>query len=514
MPASPPPLAALPDPTDLPAVREALAAADPQARLVPLDLRRIVLGRDAVDTVPDAVAEEIGRAAQAGRVDRAAPVVVLGDATPIARSGADLKALVADRLTARFGPQRPVRRAVLRGHHPTLHVDDDALDAAARAVAGAAAVVAVGGGTVTDIAKIAAARTAGARTAAEGGVPLVVVQTAASVDGYTDNVSVVLRNGAKRTVPSRWPDVVVADVTTISTAPARLNGSGYGEMLSMFTAPADWYLAWAFGLDASYHRAPLDLLTLAGRGIAEWSPGLAERELDAVERLTRALLVRGLATGVAGTTACLSGVEHLVSHMLDMHHDAHGLPIGLHGAQVGVASVLAAAAWEHLLAVLDPHRIDPDALFPEPAAAAARRPAVLAAFADLDPTGRLGEECWRDYSAKLARWSTARPAVEAALADWDRHRAAIAALRVDSRTLAAGLVAAGAPARFTDLDPAVDGRTSAWALAHCHRMRDRFTAVDLLDLLGRWTPDDRDAVLASASAAVDTAAPVDAEVAR
>jgi glycerol-1-phosphate dehydrogenase [NAD(P)+] len=479
-------LAALSDPTDLPALRDALAAGDPEGRLVSLDLQRIVIGPDAVGAVADVVAERL-----AGRHD-AAPVVVLVDATTILRAGRDLKALVGEQLETRFAGERSVRRAVLRGHHPTLHVDDEALAAATAGVRGAGAVVAVGGGTISDIAKVV--------TPVD--VPLVVVQTAASVDGYTDNVSVVLRDGVKRTVPSRWPDVVVADVTTISTAPTQLNTAGYGELLSMYVAPADWYLASVLGMDASFHRAPCDLLSIVGRGISQWSPGVSRRDLDAVEHLTRSLAVRGVATGVAGTTACLSGVEHLVSHMLDMHHGANGLPIGLHGAQVGVASVIAAAAWEHLLAVLDPAQ-PPD--FPDAAAIAARRPAVLAAFAGLDATGRLGEECWRGYSAKLARFSAARPAVEAALAGWGRHRGEIQALLVGSGTLGAGLVAANAPARFAELDPAIDEPTARWAVAHCHLMRDRFTVVDLLDLLGHWTEADQDAVVAAAAAAVDAA---------
>jgi glycerol-1-phosphate dehydrogenase [NAD(P)+] len=213
--------------------------------------------------------------------------------------------------------------------------------------------------------------------------------------------------------------------------------------------------------------------------------------------------VRGVVTGTTGTTACLSGVEHVVSHMLDMFHDAHHLPIGLHGAQVGVASVVAAAAWEHLLdgpgaGGFDPSDVDLDGLFPDPDS---RRDAVLAAFAELDPTGARGAECWSDYRAKLTRWAAARPAVEAALAEWDRHRAVVDDLLVDSRTLGAGLVAAGAVARFADLDPAVDDATARWAVAHCHLMRNRFTVVDLLDLLGRWTGDDHTAVLAAATAA-------------
>ena len=136
-----------------------------------------------------------------------------------------------------------------------------------------------------------------------------------------------------------------------------------------------------------------------------------------------------------------------------MHNGAHGRPIGLHGAQVGVASVIAAAAWEHLFAVLDPADRAARAALPRPDAIAARRSGVLAAFADLDPSGRVGEECWRDYSAKLTRWSAGRDTVLAAFAEWDRHRAAVDELLVDSATLATGLVAAGAAARFTDLDP-------------------------------------------------------------
>ena len=478
-----PTLSTLSDPTDLPALRAALQAADPDGRLVPLGLRRVVIDADAVATVAETVAAEIARA------DRPADgtVVLLVDATPIGRAGADLKADVENQLGRRF----PVRRVVLRGPHPTLHADDEALDAATVAVRDAICVVSVGGGTITDIAKVATSRV--------GNPPLVVVQTAASVDGYTDNVSVVLRDGVKRTIPTRWPDVVLADVTTIAEAPELLNTSGYGEVLSMFTAPADWYLASVLGLDDTFHRAPRDLLVAFGRGIERWSPGVARRDPAAVRELTRMLCIRGIATGVAGTTACLSGVEHVVSHMLDMFHGEHGLPVGLHGAQVGVASVIAAAAWEHLFARFDPERLDLDALFGDPES---RKPRVLAAFAELDPSGKVGTECWRDYRAKLERWNAARPAALAALAGWDGHRAALDELLVDSRTLGAGLRAAGAAATFAELDPAVDEPTARWAVANCHLMRDRFTVVDLLDLLGRWTEADQDAVFAAAATAV------------
>ena len=80
---------------------------------------------------------------------------------------------------------------------------------------------------------------------------------------------------------------------------------------------------------------------------AAWSGDLGD-DPDATGRLARALAVRGIATGISGGTACLSGVEHLVSHMLDMSNGAAHRPIGLHGEQVGAAGVIAAAAWQLL----------------------------------------------------------------------------------------------------------------------------------------------------------------------
>src|SRR6185312_1028576 len=76
----------LSDPTDLPSLRSALAA-------------------EVVDTVADAVAEQLARAGRTGDGD----IVVLVDATPIQRAGADLKSLVEAQLADRFGGGYAVR---------------------------------------------------------------------------------------------------------------------------------------------------------------------------------------------------------------------------------------------------------------------------------------------------------------------------------------------------------------------------------------------------------------------
>ncbi len=467
------------DPTDLDAIRAAIETTPDAADLVPLGIRTLVISPEASLGIVDAVTALIGEAAGSRR----ARVVVLGDETLIRRNGEDLKRRIGELLARSFEVQ-----TVRLGHDGALHADEDALDSATAAIEGAACVVAIGGGTISDIGKVATDR--------QGGLPLVIVQTAASVDGFTDNVSVVLRNGVKRTIPSRWPDIVLADTTTIADAPVQMNTAGFGEVLSLYTAPADWELAHRLGLDDSFRLTPRDFLLEFAGDPASWAEGLADGAPGAVLDLTRMLAIRGIGTGIAGTTACLSGVEHVVSHMLDMYAAANGLPTGLHGAQVGVATQVASSAWQLLRERLADGDVAPS--FP---AAADLEQRVKSAFDICDPTGARGEECWSDYRRKLDAWN----------ADPERARQVVSALAADGVALAsavpspgslsAGLEAAGSPSSPSDLIGWVTPELWRWAVANCLFMRDRFTVVDLLFLLGFWTDADIDAVIDRALAA-------------
>lgn len=459
-------------------VRALLTEHDAAGELANCPIRSVLLGRDILEQVPMVVAELLGDVA---RPDT--QVVLLVDTAEILRGGCNAKALVHEALAARFA----TRLVVLDDGHDELHVAEDVVATARTAVQSADAVVALGGGTISDIGKAA---TAGLQPAPV----LVSVQTAASVDGYTDDVSVVLLGGVKRTVPTRWPDAVLADASVVAEAPERMNRAGFGEMTSMFTAPADWQLAAYVGADTRFHEAPLRLLQAVGEGIDEWAPGVGASDPAAIERLTRALAVRGVVTGVAGTTATLSGVEHLVSHMLDLHHAEHHLPMGLHGAQVGAASVVAAAAWETLAERL---AADPGARLRDPMLdeeAARRR--VETAFGHL--AGRVAQECWRDYAAKLAVVRQRRDDVDRLLADWPSVAPRLRSLVRSSRDVARVLRQAGAAATLAELDPHVDAELARWAVGSCALMRNRFTVVDLLMLLGWWEPADVEEVLARA----------------
>ncbi|GAA2001577.1 iron-containing alcohol dehydrogenase [Nakamurella flavida] len=465
--------------------RRVVADADPEGTLPRCGIRAVHIGSLDWSTVPDAVQGLLGDSA-AGQDPRT--VALLMDGTVIRRRGEAIKPEISRLLAERYS----VREVVLDDGHSELHASEPVLEDARTAVAGADAVVSIGGGTITDIGKVASA---------SAGVPLVVVQTAASVDGFTDDVSVLLRNGVKRTTPTRWPDIVLADVDTVHEAPRAMKIAGFGEFTSMFTAPADWLLAALVGTDTSFHRAPVLILDEAARDIDDWSVAL-DTDPQATGRLARALAVRGIATGVSGGTACLSGVEHLISHMLDLSNGAAHRPIGLHGAQVGAAGVVAAATWQLLFDRLADADLDALTERVRTGPLTASQNTVRDAFSAVDPSGAIGGECWSDYGKKAAALDGLREQLAALLTGWP---AAAERLRPLVRTpdrLATALVAAGAPARLTELGSVGDADHGVWAVTNCAYMRNRLTAIDLLIALGWWEDSDIAAVLEAAERAV------------
>ncbi|MDA9020294.1 iron-containing alcohol dehydrogenase, partial [Flavimaricola sp.] len=220
-----------------------------------------------------------------------------------------------------------------------------------------------------------------------------------------------------------------------------------------------------------------------GTGIEDWSGGIGAGEPEACAHLATALAMRGIVTGVGGTTASLSGMEHLVSHMFDMVNGELHEPTGLHGAQVGVGSVIRAAAWEVFCERQTKEGLDVDNLFGD---IGAREEAVKARFEWLDASGRIGEECWGRYRTKLTLWASQRDRIKAAFGDWSALVTEHDRFVFGSHKIALYLHRAGAPMRFSDLNPAPSAERLHWVVANCQFMRERFTVADLLTLAGWW----------------------------
>jgi glycerol-1-phosphate dehydrogenase [NAD(P)+] len=417
-----------------------------------------------------------------------ADVIVLAAATPITAGGSDLRDVVESGLETGCAS----RWVVLGPADGSVHADERTVAEARRAAESAGCVVGVGSGTICDIAKAAAPH----------GVPLVVVQTAASVNGYADPFSVLLRSGVKRTTPTRWPNALVADTDVLADAPVRLNLAGLGDMSAMFTATADWYLAALVGADGPpYNAAVADLVLPYGEPMLRAGPTLAS-DPEHLAALARLLTLSGIGMGVTGGTAPASGMEHAVSHLLEMAATATGTAASLHGEQVGVSSIVAAATWAHVRDTIARDGLDRQPRLPDPDATAAR---ITTAFATLDPSGAMAAECLADYAAKMELLAASGNPLAPLRDAWEDCAAILGRLLIGPRELAAGLHAAGLPIRFGDLPTPVDDDEVRWAVANCALQRRRFGVADLAMLLGAWEDEDVAAVQAAAEAAAVTA---------
>ena len=106
--------------------------------------------------------------------------------------------------------------------------------------------------------------------------------------------------GAKHHRPSAWPAVLVIDDRLIDAAPAFLNRSGVGDAIAIWSAPADWYLACALGMDGPFLPEAVEPVLAAVEHLADPDPDVARTAL--IESLT----VGGQMIGVADSTAPLS----------------------------------------------------------------------------------------------------------------------------------------------------------------------------------------------------------------
>jgi glycerol-1-phosphate dehydrogenase [NAD(P)+] len=342
------------------------------------------------------------------------------------------------------------------------------------------AVVSVGSGTVTDVAKHAVFLF----DELHDRLPLVFIATANTMVAYTARMAVIAKHGVKRTHKSRLADALIMDTTVLRDAPPGTGLAGIGDAAAMYVSFGDWWLGNRFEL-GHFLQASSDLIIDVRRYLLPYARQMADRTPEGLEVQCRLLVLCGLTATIARETAPLSGYEHVTSHMLDMSADHFGRPVGSHGAQVGMSVLPCSIAFNMLIDELDPAKVDIDACFPSPEVMEVR---VRETFQPLDSSGKMGEECWSDYVRKLEGWHGARPAFESFLANWPAERDRLRELVPPAEECARALATAGLPLRFEELPTPVPEDQARWAFANAHLMRNRFSSADLLHFLG-WFDD-------------------------
>lgn len=365
-------------------------------------------------------------------------------------SDRDTHAALGQRVERALASRFAVQSIVLPSHP---HADAATLDRLDAAVApGTELVIAVGSGTLNDLAKMIAHRR---------DVPQAVFATAPSMNGYTSVSASIAVDGMKRSFRTRTPLGVYFDLKVLAAAPSRLIRAGLGDSAARPTAQADWLLAHLL-LGRPYREAPFALLAPDEPYLFEDPRALLAGELGAMRHLARTLVLSGFGMTLCGGSFPASQGEHLLGHYIEMMRPAN-VPEAFHGEQIGVCSVAMAALQERMLASDVPPVLQPTSV---------TREQLVARYGAVN-----GEACWIELAAKRLDEAATAAANARLASSWDSLRARIAAVTVPAARLRSLLQSATVP-----VDPSELGWSQALlddAIGHAREIRNRYTFLDL-----------------------------------
>ena len=199
-------------------------------------------------------------------------------------------------------------------------------------------IIGVGSGVVNDIAKI---------LSNISGKPYIIVGTAPSMDGYASASSSMTRDGLKISLPSRSADVIIGDTDILCQAPLHMMKAGLGDMIAKYVSICEWRISHL--ITGEYYCEDIaQLIRSALKRCTDNAAGLLKREEAAVQAVFEGLVIGGVAMNYAGLSRPASGVEHYISHVLDMRGAEYGIPVDLHGIQCAVGTVIAVTLYEKI----------------------------------------------------------------------------------------------------------------------------------------------------------------------
>lgn len=325
--------------------------------------------------------------------------------------------------------------------------------------------VAVGSGTLTDITRFASHRTHS---------QFISVPTAPSVDGFASIGAPLIIHGVKISIYCQAPYAIFADINTLANAPQSMIAAGFGDMLGKLTSIADWRLGkllWNEPYNEAIAQRTLDAVQVCIDNV----DGIGQGEPQAISRLFDALLESGYCMLDFGESRPASGAEHHTSHYWEMKLLSEGRPAILHGAKVGVATVMVAQLYDRVRALSREEVSDllEAAIWPPRDEEIAL---IRAAYGDL------ADGVIADHKAFLDIGLEKVEALKRTILDHWSEIQAIAAQVPPAATVADLLRRAGGPATAAELG--FDDAERDLGFDNGHYLRNRFTARKLVRVLG------------------------------
>lgn len=194
--------------------------------------------------------------------------------------------------------------------------------------------LAVGGGMVIDVARYIAYR---AKTS------FVAVPTAPSQDGIASPRSALYHVSPTGemiytgTADAKAPDMVIFDLSILSSAPQTLIRAGYGDIITKLTSLKDWQLA-RDDIGEPYCNTAEKLTLEAVNHVIEVAKEGNYLLEQNIRKLCKAIIFSGAAMGVVNSTRPAGGSEHMVGRHLEIYSHRKIL----HGIAAAIGTLLMA----------------------------------------------------------------------------------------------------------------------------------------------------------------------------
>ncbi len=190
--------------------------------------------------------------------------------------------------------------------------------------------IAIGTGTINDLCKFVSVK---------AGIDTIIVATAPSMDGFASTGAALIVENLKTTFNAACPKAIIGDINILKNAPMKMILAGFGDIVGKYSALNDWKLSKV--INGEYYCDVIEkMVSNSVKKCIDNTEGIKKREDTAVNNLMEALVLTGIAMSFAGNSRPASGSEHHIAHYWEMMFLFDGKKAILHGAKVGIATVL------------------------------------------------------------------------------------------------------------------------------------------------------------------------------
>ncbi len=326
--------------------------------------------------------------------------------------------------------------------------------------------VSVGSGVVSDLTKKASDLL---------GLPYILVATAPSMNGYTSSMAALTDKGVKKTLLIRPAAGIFADTAVLQESPVDMVRAGLGDIVSKSVCNADWKLSETVK-HTYFCPVPFRMTDRSEPLYLGAAEEIGRRTEHGITVLTDGIMRSGLSMTIIGTSTPSSGAEHLVSHYWDLVALRDNREKLLHGAQVGVATLIILRIYEYMRnlpvrRMLEMRRLEQNYDTID----------EINGFID-SKYGRFAGGLKQEFAGKYLPWAEKKREIERIVDEWDILWNELNPYIRPAGPVEKALKAGGCAVHYSGLGKKREDVVDA--LLHARLIRERYTILDMAYDLG------------------------------